>query len=48
MGSSLGIGLYQSARQAPQLGYRVELAENRAGCVCFTLTRDDGPLPPKG
>ncbi|HEX4782633.1 MAG TPA: sensor histidine kinase, partial [Usitatibacter sp.] len=46
--SSLGIGLYQSARQAAHSGYRLELAENRQGCVCFTLTREDGALPAKG
>lgn len=33
----LGIGLYQSARLARQSGYRLELAENRAGCVRFRL-----------
>jgi len=35
---SLGIGLYHAARQAQQAGYRVELAENTAGAVCFVLT----------
>lgn len=35
--SGYGIGLYQSARQAGQAGYRLELAENRAGCVSFRL-----------
>jgi signal transduction histidine kinase len=37
--TGLGIGLYHSARQAAQLGYRLALAANRAGSVCFTLTR---------
>ena len=37
--SGLGIGLYQAARQAEQLGYRLELLENRNGAVCFQLTR---------
>jgi hypothetical protein len=46
--SSLGIGLYQSARQAAHSGYRVELAQNRSGCVCFTLTRAPGAQPSQG
>lgn len=33
----LGIGLYQSARLAEQHGYRLSLAENRQGRVCFRL-----------
>jgi signal transduction histidine kinase len=33
----LGIGLYQAARQAEALGYRLRLAENREGCVRFAL-----------
>lgn len=37
--SGLGIGLYQAARQARQQGYRLELADNRPGRVCFTLSR---------
>jgi signal transduction histidine kinase len=36
----LGIGLYHAARQAQQAGYRVELAENAAGAVCFVLARE--------
>lgn len=36
--NGLGVGLYHAARQAGQLGYRLELAENRAGSVCFRLT----------
>jgi signal transduction histidine kinase len=38
----LGIGLYHAARQARQAGYRLELAHNRQGYVCFTLARDPG------
>jgi len=34
----LGIGLYHAARQAQQAGYRVELARNVAGDVCFALS----------
>lgn len=34
----LGIGLYQAARWAAQLGYRLRLADNRPGRVCFELT----------
>lgn len=33
----LGIGLYQAARWAEQLGYRLELTSNQAGKVCFEL-----------
>ena len=36
----LGIGLYQAARQAQLAGYRLELTHNRAGYVCFTLSRE--------
>jgi len=40
----LGVGLYQAAKQAAQLGYRLELAANEAGRVCFALTRaGEGP-----
>lgn len=34
----LGIGLYHAARQAAAAGYRLELAENRAGRVVFRLS----------
>jgi signal transduction histidine kinase len=34
----LGIGLYHVARQASAARYRAELAENRAGGVCFRLS----------
>ena len=43
-GESLGIGLYQSARQAAHAGYRIELTENRPGRVCISLVRDTAPL----
>lgn len=33
----LGVGLYQCARLAEQGGYRLELVENRNGCVRFRL-----------
>jgi C4-dicarboxylate-specific signal transduction histidine kinase len=35
--NGLGIGLYQAARHAELGGYRLLLAENRPGCVCFRL-----------
>lgn len=35
--SGLGIGLYQAARQAEQLGYQLRVANNQAGQVCFEL-----------
>ncbi|MBK9349497.1 MAG: hypothetical protein IPN05_04595 [Sulfuritalea sp.] len=35
--SGYGIGLYQAARHAQAAGYCLELAENRAGRVCFRL-----------
>jgi signal transduction histidine kinase len=35
--SGLGIGLYQAARWAEQMGYRLTLASNRPGRVCFEL-----------
>jgi signal transduction histidine kinase len=37
--SGYGIGLYHAARYAQAAGYRLEVAENRAGRVCFRLTR---------
>jgi signal transduction histidine kinase len=36
--SGLGVGLYHAARQAADLGYRLQLADNRAGSVCFCLS----------
>jgi signal transduction histidine kinase len=38
--TGLGVALYQSARQAAQLGYRLALAANEPGTVCFVLTKD--------
>jgi C4-dicarboxylate-specific signal transduction histidine kinase len=35
--NGLGVGLYQAARWATQLGYRMTLLENREGGVCFEL-----------
>jgi len=35
--NGLGIGLYQAARWAEQLGFRLNLVSNRAGNVCFEL-----------
>ena len=35
--NGLGIGLYQAARWAEQLGYRLTLISNQAGKVCFEL-----------
>ena len=39
--TGLGVGLYHSARQAAQLGYRLALAANETGTVCFVLARSD-------
>ena len=36
--SGLGIGLYQAARQAEAVGYRLALESNREGEVCFVLS----------
>ncbi|OGT00876.1 MAG: hypothetical protein A3K04_09185, partial [Gallionellales bacterium RBG_16_56_9] len=35
--NGLGVGLYQAARWAEQLGYRLTLISNQAGKVCFEL-----------
>lgn len=35
--NGLGIGLYQAARWAEQLGFRLALTNNRRGAVCFGL-----------
>lgn len=40
--SGLGVGLYHSAKQASQFGYRLALAANQPGTVCFRLTREAG------
>ena len=37
--NGLGIGLYHAARQAEAFGYRLRLASNVAGEVCFELRR---------
>ena len=39
----LGIGLYQSARQAEAAGYRLLLEANRDGEVCFALVQGKTP-----
>jgi len=41
--TGLGVGLYHSSRQAAQLGYKLALAANEPGVVCFVLTREGGP-----
>ncbi len=38
--TGLGVGLYQSARQAARQRYRLSLAQNRQGAVCFRLAPD--------
>jgi signal transduction histidine kinase len=40
--TGLGVALYQSAKQAKQLGYRLALAANEPGMVCFVLTGEEG------
>ena len=42
--NGLGIGLYQAARWAEQLGFRLGLIENQTGKVCFEL-REAAPPP---
>lgn len=37
----LGIGLYQATKQAASQGYRLELAVNREGEVCFSLMKSE-------
>ncbi len=37
--TGLGIGLYQAAKQAERLGYRLAIAGNDRGMVCFELAR---------
>ncbi|MBU2642870.1 MAG: sensor histidine kinase [Gammaproteobacteria bacterium] len=37
----LGVGLYQAARQAARVGYRLELTDNQAGRVRFCLQATD-------
>jgi len=38
--NGLGIGVYQAARWAGQLGYRLTLTSNRPGKVCFELSHN--------
>ncbi|THB69063.1 MAG: hypothetical protein D6B27_01135 [Gammaproteobacteria bacterium] len=38
--SGMGIGLYQSAKQAENNGYKLRLDDNRNGFVCFVLEPD--------
>lgn len=38
--NGLGIGLYQAARRAQQLDYRMVLRENAPGTVCFELSKN--------
>ncbi len=40
--NGLGIGLYQAARWASQMGYRLALVSNQAGKVCFELRVEEG------
>ena len=37
--SGLGIGLYQAAKLAEQIGYKLALVSNIDGKVCFELAR---------
>lgn len=39
--NGLGIGLYQTAKLAEQMGYRLALTDNTDGSVCFELARGD-------
>ncbi len=39
--NGLGVGLYQAARWASQLGYHLILGDNRNGSVCFELKLTD-------
>lgn len=39
--SGLGIGLYQASAQARQHGYRLRLAHNEPGGVCFEMSKMD-------
>jgi signal transduction histidine kinase len=46
--TGLGVGLYHAAKQAAGLGYRLALAANEPGIVCFVLTRTEGGPPAAG
>ena len=37
----LGVGLYQAARQAARVGYRLGLPDNQSGRVSFLLQATD-------
>jgi C4-dicarboxylate-specific signal transduction histidine kinase len=37
--TGLGVGLYHAAKQAADLGYRLTLAANESGIVCFALAK---------
>jgi signal transduction histidine kinase len=39
--NGLGVGLYQAARWAEQLGYQLKLLNNQVGKVCFELRGSD-------
>jgi hypothetical protein len=41
--NGLGIGLYQVSRRAAAAGFRLALAENSTGRVCFRLAPEDAP-----
>jgi hypothetical protein len=43
----LGVGLYQAARQAAELGYELRLASNLPGAVCFELAPLRAASPPR-
>ncbi len=43
--TGLGVGLYQAARWANQLGYRLHLRDNEAGKVCFELVSTQETAP---
>jgi signal transduction histidine kinase len=47
-GTGLGIGLFNTARLARQAGYALELACNRDGEVCFSLSREAPSAQGKG
>lgn len=42
--SGLGIGLLQAAKQAARYGFRLALAANDPGRVCFVLAREGNEL----
>ncbi|HKA44629.1 MAG TPA: HAMP domain-containing sensor histidine kinase [Burkholderiales bacterium] len=44
--TGLGVGLYHAAQQAEQLGYRLALAANEPGMVCFVLTQLERSVNP--